>query len=212
MSTDESRVSQASETLGAKVAAEEAKEPDKQGSGWQRFVSENVRLVAIALAIALSVRFFIAEPRFIPSPSMVPTLAVGDRLLVEKVTYRVRSPRQGEIVVFEPPPQLQSYGYSSRQAFIKRVIGLPGQTVQVADGQVLVDGDRLNEPYIYEAPTYEMPAVKVPADSLFVMGDNRNDSNDSHVWGFLPKENAIGRAVFRFWPLDKLGRVDQKPE
>ncbi|MEM6451561.1 MAG: signal peptidase I [Cyanobacteria bacterium P01_D01_bin.105] len=177
--------------------------------GWRKRLSENLRLITIALAIALSVRFFIAEPRFIPSPSMVPTLAVGDRILVEKVSYRMRSPQRGEIVVFEPPPQLQAYGYSAQQAFIKRVIGVPGQTVQVTNGQVLINGEAISEPYLREAPTYEMPAIEVPDDSLFMMGDNRNDSNDSHVWGFLPTENAIGRAVFRFWPLDKLGHINE---
>ena len=191
-------------------------EPVDQGSavsdrptkgGWRGLFTENARLVTIALAIALTVRFFIAEPRYIPSPSMVPTLEVGDRLLVEKVSYRIRQPQRGEIIVFEPPPQLQSYGYSSQQAFIKRVIGLPGQQVQVTNGQVLVDGKPLQEPYILENPDYEMQAVKVPTGELFVMGDNRNDSNDSHVWGFLPAENAIGRAVFRFWPLNELGGI-----
>lgn len=175
--------------------------------GWQRALIENIRLGAIALAIAVFVRFFIAEPRFIPSPSMVPTLAVGDRLLVEKVSYRLHPPSQGDIVVFEPPPQLQAYGYQVSQAFIKRVIGLPGQQVQVSQGQVFVNGKPLAETYILEAPQYEMPPVTVPADQLFVMGDNRNDSNDSHVWGFLPIENVIGRAALRFWPLEKIGTV-----
>ncbi|NJM97187.1 MAG: signal peptidase I [Phormidesmis sp. RL_2_1] len=175
--------------------------------GWQKLASENARLVAIALAIAFFVRFFIAEPRFIPSPSMVPTLAVGDRLLVEKVSYHLHLPHPGDIVVFEPPPQLQEYGYLASQAFIKRVIGLPGQTVQVTQGKVLVDGQALTEPYILEMPAYEMPPVQVPASSLFMMGDNRNDSNDSHVWGFLPLDNVIGRAAFRFWPLEKIGRI-----
>lgn len=203
MATDESSVNKIAERKSAAStsAAETA-------GGWRKLLSENVRLVAVALAIALSVRFFIAEPRYIPSPSMVPTLEVGDRLLVEKISYRMRSPQPGEIVVFEPPPQLQSYGYSAKQAFIKRVIGLPGQSVKVTNGRVFVNGAPLDEPYILEAPNYEMPQVKVPADSLFMMGDNRNDSNDSHVWGFLPKENAIGRAVFRFWPLEKAGLVE----
>jgi len=183
--------------------------PNETGekSGWQKGVLENVRLVAIALTIALVVRFFIAEPRFIPSPSMVPTLAVGDRLLVEKVSYHLHLPHQGDIVVFEPPPQLQEYGYRASQAFIKRVIGLPGQQVQVTQGKVYVDGTPLTEDYILDAPQYEMPPVEVPAGSLFVMGDNRNDSNDSHVWGFLPAENVIGRALLRFWPLEKFGSV-----
>jgi len=175
--------------------------------GWRQSVTENARLVAIALVIAIVVRFFIAEPRFIPSPSMVPTLAVGDRLLVEKVSYHLHPPHQGDIVVFEPPPQLQEYGYRASQAFIKRVIGLPGQQIQITNGKVYVDGVPLAEDYILEPPAYEMPPVKVPADSLFVMGDNRNDSNDSHVWGFLPTQNLIGRALLRFWPLDKAGTV-----
>ena len=176
-------------------------------SGWRRIFIDNARLVAIALAIALFVRIFIAEPRFIPSPSMVPTLAVGDRLLVEKVSYRLHSPQQGDIAVFEPPPQLQEYGYLPSQAFIKRVIGLPGQTVQVTQRKVYVDGQPLVEPYLAAPPDYEMPPVQVPPGSLFMMGDNRNDSNDSHVWGFLPVQNVIGRAAFRFWPLEKISRI-----
>lgn len=180
---------------------------EKQPKTWRQTVVENVKLVAIALTIAVVVRLFIAEPRFIPSPSMVPTLAVGDRLLVEKVSYRLHTPSRGDIVVFEPPPQLQEYGYRASQAFIKRVIGLPGQQVQVSEGRVYVDGEPLAEDYILESPAYEMPPVVVPVGQLFVMGDNRNDSNDSHVWGFLPIENVIGRAALRFWPLDKAGAV-----
>ncbi|MEL6351741.1 MAG: signal peptidase I [Cyanobacteria bacterium J06627_28] len=176
-------------------------------NSWTKTVFENVKLVAIALTIAIVVRLFIAEPRFIPSPSMVPTLAVGDRLLVEKVSYHLHEPHQGDIVVFEPPPQLQEYGYRASQAFIKRIIGLPGQQIQVTNGKVYVDGTPLDETYILDAPAYEMPLVQVPAGSLFVMGDNRNDSNDSHVWGFLPVENVIGRAALRFWPLNQFGSV-----
>lgn len=174
---------------------------------WRAGLIENLRLVAIALFIAAVVRVFVAEPRYIPSPSMVPTLSVGDRLLVDKISYRMHSPNLGDIVVFEPPPQLQAYGYSSGQAFIKRVIGLPGQTIQVDRGSVLVDGKPLSESYTLEPPEYEMPAVQVPSDSLFVMGDNRNDSNDSHVWGFLPTDNVIGKAAFRFWPWPKIGSL-----
>ena len=184
-----------------------AKQKTEQISGWKKTLIENVRLVAIALVIAIFVRFFIAEPRFIPSPSMVPTLAVGDRLLVEKVSYHLHLPNRGDIVVFAPPPQLQEYGYQASQAFIKRVIGLPGQQVQVSQGKVYVNGEPLAENYVLEAPQYEMPPVTVPAGQLFVMGDNRNDSNASHVWGFLPIENVIGRALLRFWPLDKAGTI-----
>ncbi|MEL7359468.1 MAG: signal peptidase I [Cyanobacteria bacterium J06560_6] len=175
---------------------------------WRQSIVENAKLVAIALTIAIFVRLFIAEPRFIPSPSMVPTLAVGDRLLVDKVSYHWHPPDRGDIVVFEPPPQLQAYGYQVSQAFIKRVIGLPGQQVEVTGGKVYVDGTPLDENYILETPQYEMPPVEIPAGQLFVMGDNRNDSNDSHVWGFLPIDNVIGRAALRFWPPEKIGRVN----
>lgn len=180
--------------------------PDVKGK-WAALV-ENFKLIAIALLIAAFVRLFIAEPRYIPSPSMVPTLSVGDRLLVDKISYRLHDLDPGDIVVFKPPPQLQDYGYSVSQAFIKRVIGLPGQTVQVDKGVVLVDGKPLDEPYALEPPQYEMPAVQVPSGSLFVMGDNRNDSNDSHVWGFLPIDNVIGKAAFRFWPWSRLNFFD----
>ncbi len=178
--------------------------PSNAKSKWAS-LTENLKLIVLALFIAAIVRIFIAEPRYIPSPSMVPTLAVGDRLLVDKISYQLHPPKPGDIVVFEPPPQLQGYGYTTSQAFIKRVIGLPGQTVQVSQGTVLVNNQPLQEPYILEPPKYEMPAVKIPPDSLFVMGDNRNDSNDSHVWGFLPIDNIIGKAAFRFWPWPRAG-------
>ena len=167
----------------------------------------NLRVLAIALVVALLVRVLIAEPRYIPSNSMDPTLHIGDRLLVEKISYRWQSPHRGDIVVFAPPPQLTRLGYEPGQAFIKRVIGEAGQTVRVSQGQVVVDGNALQEPYILEPPAYTLEPVSVPSGQVFVMGDNRNDSNDSHVWGGLPQQNIIGRARFRFWPLDRLGVI-----
>jgi signal peptidase I len=189
------------------VVAEQNKEPISQESKfWQR-TRENLQIIAIALALALFIRAFVAEPRYIPSDSMLPTLEVGDRLVVEKISYRFRTPATGEIIVFDPPQQLQIQGYAKDQAFIKRVIGTPGQTVQVQDGKVYLNDTPLAEGYIAEPPAYNMEQVQVPEDQLFVMGDNRNNSNDSHVWGFLPKQNVIGHACFRFWPLSRIGRV-----
>ncbi|TAD78704.1 MAG: signal peptidase I [Oscillatoriales cyanobacterium] len=178
--------------------------PDR--SGWQRW-RENLQIIGIALLLALLIRTFVAEPRVIPSDSMYPTLAINDRLVIEKISHWVRPLQRGDIVVFEPPPQLQSLGYSRDQAFIKRAIAFPGETVRVSQGQVYVNNQPLVEPYIAEAPQYELPQVSIPENALFVMGDNRNNSNDSHVWGFLPAQNAIGRAWWRFWPLDRLGPV-----
>lgn len=177
-------------------------------SGWFRLSKaqrDNLQILGIALVLAIVLRLFVAEPRFIPSDSMLPTLHVGDRLVVEKVAYRLRPPQRGEIVVFEPPPQLQQYGYAPDKAFIKRVIGTPGDRVQITQGKVLINGQSLVEPYIAEPPAYEMRSVQVPPDQYFVMGDNRNNSNDSHVWGFLPRQQIIGRAVFCFFPFDRFG-------
>ncbi len=167
---------------------------------------ENLKLLAIALLLAIAIRTYIAEPRFIPSNSMVPTLRIDDRLVVEKISYRLHSPNFGDIIVFHPPDFLLNQGFKYDQAFIKRIIGLPGQTVEVKDHRVYLDNQPLDEPYINEAPKYSMSAITIPENCFFVMGDNRNNSNDSHVWGFLPRENIIGHAWLRFFPFNRLRR------
>ncbi|MFM6354725.1 MAG: signal peptidase I [Planktothrix sp.] len=189
-----------------KTEAKPSKPQNYEKSFWEK-TKENLVILAIALGLSLLIRTLIAEPRFIPSDSMFPTLEIGDRLVIEKVSYYFRPPQFGDIIVFNPPSQLQEIGYAADQAFIKRVIGQPGQVVAVKNGQVYVDHQPLFERYIAEEPNYQLLPVKVPENSYFVMGDNRNDSNDSHVWGFLPKENIIGRAVFRFWPIERFGGV-----
>lgn len=168
---------------------------------------ENLQIIAIAITLAFMMRTFVAEPRYIPSDSMLPTLETGDRLVVEKVTYRLHQPSKGDIVVFNPPPQLLLQGYQAEQAFIKRVIGTSGETVAVKNGTVYVNSQPLTEKYIFAPPNYELLPVQVPLGQLFVMGDNRNNSNDSHIWGFLPEKNVIGRAVFRFWPFLRIGTL-----
>ncbi|NJL21482.1 MAG: signal peptidase I [Leptolyngbyaceae cyanobacterium SM1_3_5] len=194
--------SKPTEAASTTTPAESAAKP----SFW-RSQKENFQILAIALVLALFIRTFVAEPRFIPSDSMVPTLQIGDRLVVEKVSYRFHPPADGDIVVFEPPAPLIEQGFRPDQALIKRVMATPGQTVRVEAGTVFVDDRPLDEPYIAEPPAYQMPRVTVPPETVFVMGDNRNNSNDSHVWGFLPQENIIGRAIFRFFPIDRLGSV-----
>ncbi|MBD3882205.1 signal peptidase I [Phormidium tenue FACHB-886] len=181
-------------------------------NGWlglKKSQKENLQIVAIALVLAVVIRLFVAEPRFIPSDSMVPTLQIGDRLVVEKVSYALRPPATGEIIVFEPPAQLQVYGYPPHKAFIKRIIGTPGDVVEIQDGVVYLNDRPLVEPYIAEPPDYELDPVRVPAGEFFVMGDNRNNSNDSHIWGFLPRHNIIGRAIFRFFPVERAGKLKQ---
>ncbi len=175
---------------------------------WQQW-GETIQILVLALVLAVCIRAFVAEPRYIPSESMLPTLEIGDRTIVEKLSSYAHSPHRGDIIVFAPPPQLQEQGYLEEQAFIKRIIGLPGETVAVENGRVSIDRQVLTETYIAEPPNYRMSPIVVPPGQLFVMGDNRNNSNDSHVWGFLPQQNIIGRACFRFWPLERIGGLDK---
>ncbi|PSP33535.1 MAG: signal peptidase I [Cyanobacteria bacterium QS_8_48_54] len=177
------------------------------GSRFWKQVRENIGVVVIALLLAFLLRTFVAEPRYIPSHSMLPGLEVGDRVVVEKISYRFHPPETGDIIVFNPPPQLRRQGYNPNQAFIKRVVGEPGQILSVRNGIVYIDGTPLVENYVAEPPTYQLNPVQVPKNKLFVMGDNRNNSNDSHVWGYLPRKNVVGRAFFRFWPLNRIGSV-----
>jgi signal peptidase I len=186
-------------------AAENIPEPWWQ-KAWKS-QRENLQIVIIALGLAILIRAFVAEPRFIPSDSMVPTLHVGDRVAVEKISYYLEPPATGDIVVFVPPERLQAQGFTKDQAFIKRIIGLPGQTVAVKQGVVYLNDKAIVEKYIAQPPNYRWGPKRIPENQYFVMGDNRNNSNDSSRWGFLPKENIIGRAVFRFWPLERIGPV-----
>ncbi|MGY6530031.1 MAG: signal peptidase I [Cyanobacterium sp.] len=170
-------------------------------------IKENSLIILVGLIMAIAIRIFIAEPRYIPSESMIPTLDTGDRIVVEKVSYKFTSPKPQDIVVFTPPPQLQILGYEPSQAFIKRIIATAGDTLEVRDGQIYINNIPQQENYILEAPNYSLEPIVIPEGSLFVMGDNRNNSNDSHLWGFLPQDYVIGRAVFRFYPLDNIGKI-----
>jgi signal peptidase I len=179
---------------------------ENQANLWRK-IKENGTTVIVALLLAFLIRVFIAEPRYIPSESMFPTLETGDRLVVEKVGYKFHPPAKGEIIVFEPPAKLRLLGYEKNQAFIKRAIATGGETVAIKDGVVYVNNQPLVEDYIAAPPEYDLLPVTVPEGQLFVMGDNRNNSNDSHIWGFLPVENVIGHAILRFWPLERVGTV-----
>ena len=175
-------------------------------------------LVLLALALAFLIKTFLLQAFYIPSGSMIPTLAIGDRVLVEKVTYRTRPPERGEVIVFQRPGservrsgvsgQLRSFleglGLAQPDAdidLIKRVIGLPGERVRVRKGVVFVNGRRLKEPYA-QPETRSFPSTKVPPGELFMMGDNRMNSQDSRFpeLGTVPVENVVGRAFVILWP------------
>lgn len=170
---------------------------------------EDVQTYAVSLGIALLLRLIIIEPRYIPSLSMFPTFEVGDQLAVEKVTKRVRPFSRKEVVVFNPPEAFREYvGDTSRkakEALIKRIIAIEGDKVEVMGGKLFVNGVKQEEPFTAEDAAYEFGPVIVPPGDVLVLGDNRNHSLDGHIWGFLPTENVIGRAVFVYWPPWRIG-------
>ncbi len=163
---------------------------------------------------AVALRRFVAEARYIPSGSMLPTLHINDRIIINKLIYKSQSPARGDLIVFSPPAALKEQGY--QDAFINRIIGIPGDRVDVKDGKVYLNNRVIAEKYINEAPNYNWsstqltPSGIVPAGQYLVLGDNRNNSYDSHYWGFVPRENIIGKATQRFWPIDRIGSLNGK--
>ena len=170
---------------------------------------ELIQTIATAAVLSLGIRTFIAEARYIPSSSMRPTLEVNDRLIIEKLSYLFREPIRGDVIVFNPTESLKAENF--QDAFIKRIIGLPGEIVEVKIGKVYVNGKKISEEYIFEAPDYNYGPSRIPEDEYLVLGDNRNNSYDSHYWGFVPKKKIIGKAFVRFWPFDRLGSLYKQP-
>jgi len=186
------------------ITASKSAPPRTEETSFGRWLIETVILVALAFALAQGIRAFVIQPFVIPTGSMIPTIEIGDRVLAEKVSYRFfDEPAAGDIVVFDDPtgehPQL-----------IKRVIATEGQTVDVRDGSVFVDGEELVEPYTHGKPTdpgeVALP-VTVPAGYVWLMGDNRPNSGDSRFFGPRPVETVKGRAFWTYWPLSRFGTL-----
>lgn len=156
-----------------------------------------------ALALAVLVMAFVARAFTVEGPSMMPTLQSGERLLVDKITYRLRSPHRGEVIIFRFPSNPQQY-------FIKRVIGVPGDKVLITGGQVYINGAPLKEPYVESSSWGVFGPYEVPAEHFFVLGDNRNNSEDSRSQrvGFVPSSMIVGRALWRYWPIARAGLLD----
>lgn len=170
---------------------------------------EGFKTVGLSLFLAFGIRTLVAEPRYVSSGSMLPTLAVNDRLMIDKLSYRWSNPQRGDIVVFSPTEALKQQHF--KDTFIKRVIGLPGEKVEVKGGQVYVNDQLLREKYIVENLTYHWGPTLVPANSYLVMGDNRDNSYDGRYWGFVPRDKIIGKAVIRFWSPERMGKIDPSP-
>jgi len=154
---------------------------------------EIVETIALTLIIFLVIRFAIQSYR-VSGPSMLPGLQTDDYVLVNKIAYLFHAPERGDVIVFH-------YPLDTSEDFIKRVIGLPGDTVTLDNKTVHVDGVVLHEPYISEAYNPSGKTIKVPMDEYFVLGDNRPLSDDSRDWGFVPKADLVGKAVIVYWPL-----------
>lgn len=156
--------------------------------------------------VALALRALVVEPRWIPSGSMLPTLQLQDRVLVEKLRTRLHRPLPlGSVVVFRPPPVLVAAGYDPQAALIKRVVAGPGDQVEVRDGQLWRNGEPARPDWAAEPMDYSLPPLTVPPDHLLVLGDNRNASLDSHLWGPLPRSELLGTAIWRYWPPSAFG-------
>src|SRR3989338_6690018 len=173
-----------------------------------RELKEWAQSIAVALVLTLIIRTYVIQAFKIPSGSMRPTLIEGDKLFVNKYLYRFEPPKRGDIIVFRYPKDL-------KKDFIKRLVAFEGETVEIRDGKIYVDGKKLDSPetfgkfYYYNNDPYGNPdeKIKVPQGAFFVLGDNSANSQDSRFWGFVPKKNMVGKAIFRWWPLNKLGTL-----
>jgi signal peptidase I len=177
-------------------------------------------IAVVAIGLALVIQAYLVKPYRIPSPSMVDTLEIGDRVLVNRVVYHLQDLEHGDVVVFRWPKNRDV-------VFIKRVVGLPGDRLQAKDGKLYVDGVAQEEPYVHKTngvtdPTNPSGTIvgttmsqpwglsdeyTVPEGHYFMMGDNRTNSDDSRVWGPVPENDLIGEAFFVYWPLDRLGTL-----
>ncbi|MDY6899772.1 MAG: signal peptidase I [Cyanobacteriota bacterium] len=187
------------------------------------------KTIGLSIVLALSIRTFVAEARWIPSGSMEPTLHgtpnqwEADKIIVDKLSYKFSIPQRGDIVVFSPTEELQKEQF--QDAFIKRIVALPEDKVELRGGKVYINDKPLQEENYLgslqktsievctSAPTqpFLSKAQTIPPDSYLVLGDNRGSSYDSRCWGVVPRENIIGKAVLRFWPLNKVGGIDKAP-
>ena len=191
------------ENFRAEIYPEPLPEPPaEEGGSLRRFFLDILETVVLSVVLFLGINLVSARIR-VESISMQPTLFAGNFVIVNKLAYRLGNPQRGDIIIFHFPPE------PDREPYIKRVIGLPGDTVSITGGKVLVNGAALQEPYIASPPAYQ-GTWEVPENSLFVLGDNRNSSSDSHSWGMVPLENVIGKALVVYWPPQSWQMLNQR--
>lgn len=174
--------------------------PPEQGAHqtpfWQQLVRETLQVILPALALALVVHLFLAQATVVYGQSMEPNLLQHQRLIIDKISYKLHPPQRNEIVVLDLP--------GMEEMLVKRVVGLPGETVEVRSGVVFVNNEPLPEPFPHDIIAYNMPALVLPPLTYFVLGDNRGNSNDSRTFGPVQREHIVGRVWLRYWPLDQM--------
>ncbi len=174
----------------------------------KRLIQEYIESLLIAAVLALIIRSFIITPFKIPTGSMEPTLLPGDKIFVNRFIYRMHEPQRGDVIVFRYPED-------PRRDFIKRLVALPGENIEIADGKVVIDGKMIDTPgpfqniYYYNRGIYGAAntQITVPRDCYFVLGDNSSSSRDSRYWGFIPKKLLVGKAIVIWWPPRRIERI-----
>jgi signal peptidase I len=163
-------------------------------------IIEWIKTIALALVLAIAVRTFIFEPMIVPTGSMIHTIEIDDKIFVNKYIYRFQSPKPGDIVVFTAPDD-------PSQTFVKRLIGVGGDVIEIHDGVLFINDKPVEEPYIKEPMIGDFGPYKVPDGHYFMMGDNRNNSRDSRVWNnkYVPRDKIIGKATYCIWPINRFG-------
>lgn len=172
--------------------------PEEEGSSSWRFIKDVLETLILSVLLFVSINAISARIR-VDGSSMVPTLQNGEFVIVNRLAYSLGEPDHGDVVVFHFPRDPD-------QEYIKRIIGLPGDHIRVMGGHVYVNDQKISEPYINAAPNYQGEWT-VPAGQLFVLGDNRNNSSDSHNWGPVPLDDVVGQAIFIYWPLNQWGVI-----
>ena len=158
---------------------------------------ELLETILPAILIAVLLNLFVVQPTKVRGESMEPTLHTDEYLLVEKITYHLHQPQRGDVVVFR-------YPRDEAENFIKRVIAVPGETVEIQSGHVYINGQAITEPYLLQLPRENMPPTKIADGKLFVLGDNRLNSNDSRIFGVVSMDEVVGRAWLRYWPFGEI--------
>lgn len=200
----------------------ETEDQEKDGGGLLGFFRELPGLILVAFVLALLIKTFLVQAFFIPSASMVPTLQIGDRVLVNKLVYDFGEPQRADIIVFEDPnaPEIErgffdglwhwlteglGFATAEEQDFIKRVIGLPGDEIEIREGKVFINGERFEEPPLVRPSSDTFGPITVEPDKVFVMGDNRPNSSDSRsLLGQIPYDKIVGKAFVLLWPPSRL--------